>query len=509
MAPPAVRLFDKCVPLIAAGETLDVSVSQWLRDGGKDLLLPNGDSTVKFIIEGPQVTLTPDDVAGVYPAPGSEDSPDEFLPHVALRRHTLPWERVGPTPTNAAAPANPWVALLVLRASELAYTVQKAGKPGAFVHRATVASVAAIDPAGHVAITGVAKVPASTMVDLVYLTNLQVSRLLPTRDELGHLCHVKRLTEPDPSTGTDAHTDRAIVIANRLPDATPSNPQNPDSAAETHVALLVSLERRNDLYAAPRLAAPGARAALIVLRHWTFTPSKGGDFEQVVRAIRYRPNGGVLRFGSVPADVRVGETTLSGGFAALVQPNGAPLEPFTHEHEGEVMLRGPLRPFAPPARTDGFAVQAAPEEWEGDDVTDDYTYATAFELGRLLVLADAGLLQDLRDMRPVFPPIETPLEQNTMPPVLQKPDWVSNPAWIEQPWEMAEKPMLEETGGVLDGIEFDPGGIAGHIDPGVFKGTLEPLGMPMGPVVASVEIGNLSVEKLNKQFVAVVTAAQS
>jgi hypothetical protein len=386
--------------------------------------------------------------------------------------------------------------------------VQKAGKPGAFVHRATVASVQAIDPAGHGAITNGAKVPPSAMVDLVYLSNQQVAHLLPSRDELGLLCHVKRLTEPDPKTGQDVHTDRAIVIANRLPDASPASAT--DDAAETHVALLVSIERRNDLYAPERAAAQGARAALIVLRHWTFTPSKGGDFEQVVRAIRYRPNGGVLRFGSVPAAAPADGATLSGGFASLVQPNGAPLEPFTHERLGDVMFRGPLRPFAPPARTDGFAVQATPEEWEGDDVTDDYTYATAFELGRLLVLADAGLLQDLRDMRPVFPPIETPLEQNTMPPVLQKPDWVSNPAWIEQPWQMAEKPMLEETGGVLDGgIEIDPGGIAGHIDPGVFKGTLEPLGMPAGPVVANVEIGNLSVEKLNKQFVAVMTAAQS
>jgi hypothetical protein len=43
-------------------------------------LVPGGASKVKFVVEGPQLKLTPDDIGGVYPAPGSEDSPDEFLP---------------------------------------------------------------------------------------------------------------------------------------------------------------------------------------------------------------------------------------------------------------------------------------------------------------------------------------------------------------------------------------------------------------------------------------------
>jgi hypothetical protein len=132
----------------------------------------------------------------------------------------------------------------------------------------------------------------------------------------------------------------------------------------------------------------------------------------VVRAIRFRPNGGVLRFGSLPEGVRQGGASLSGGFATIVQPNGAFLEPLDHAaQDGQVTpvaFRGPLRPFAPAARGPGFAVRAAPEEWEGDDVTDDYTYAAAFELGRLLVLADAGLLEDLRDMRPSSRPSTRP-----------------------------------------------------------------------------------------------------
>ena len=64
-------------------------------------------------MEGPQVRLLASDVAGVFPAPDSDTSPDEFLPHIALTRRTLPWDRPGPV---AGAP---WLALLLLRQGEL------------------------------------------------------------------------------------------------------------------------------------------------------------------------------------------------------------------------------------------------------------------------------------------------------------------------------------------------------------------------------------------------------
>ncbi len=80
--------------------------------------------------------------------------------------------------------------------------------------------------------------------------------------------------------------DVAIVVCNRLPDAGP-----PDAVEkpEVHTALLVSLEQRSELFTAGHYSNPNASTALIVLHHWTFTPSKGGDFEQVMQAIGYDP----------------------------------------------------------------------------------------------------------------------------------------------------------------------------------------------------------------------------
>lgn len=517
MSDPQIRLFDRCAPLVPAGDTITLGVTQSLRDDpddpGTDRLSPDGPTAVKLLVEGPRVKLTPDDIVGVYPAPGSEESPDEFLPHVALARRTLPWERRGPVA------GVPWLALLVLKRSELAFTIAKANekgaRPGAVVHTTTLAEVETIDQTGVFAwnVLRQSGFPAAAPLDWAYVTNAQLGRLLPTRAEVALLTHVKRVTD-------DAGTaDHAIVVANRLPDAAPFPPEEADAKAEPHVALLVSLEKRNDLWDSTRSEPKHAngKAALLVLHYWTFTPSRGGDFEQVMQAIRYRPNGGVLRFGAVPEPGAAGTPTLSGGFASLVGPNGVFHEPLEHEHAGPVVFRGPLRPFAPAPRTAGFAVRAAPEEFATNDgaTLDDYTYATAFELGRLLALADAGVLDDLRDLHPLWPFIEPPLKENQMPPALQKPDWVSNPAWHDKPWEMPGMPggeVLEPGTDILVDVgQIDVGQIEGQVGQwiGTVKTTLGGLATPAAPAVGAIDFQTVSAASLGAQFAAVQIAAQS
>jgi hypothetical protein len=511
MSDPQIRLHDQCVPLVAAGNTIALNVTQTLVDG-TDRLVPTGPQAVKLVVEGPRLRLTPDDLAGVYPAPGSEESPDEFLPHVALKRRTLPWERAG------SYAGSPWLALLVFRRSELAFTTAKANenanRPGALVHTTTLSQVETIDTDGAFAWNVLEShgFPTSVLADWVYLTNEQFVRLAPARDDLRFLAHVKRVTEGG------ATTDHAILVANRLPDAAPFPASDPDAKAEQHVAMLVSLEHRTDLWGDTRKNNPTRHVALLVLHHWTFTPSRGGDFEQVMQAIRYRPNGGALRFGALPEALPAADApSLSGGFPSLVQPDGVFHDPILHEHAGPVVFRGPLRPFAPAARTNGFAVRAAPEEFDAgaDGLLDDYTYATAFELGRLLALADAGILDDLRDLHPLWPLIETPLKENPMPPALQKPDWVSNPAWHEKPWEMPGMPggeVLEPGGDVLIDVgQIDIGGIEGQVQQwiGTVKSTLDPLATPAAPAVTAIDFQNVSATKLGVQFVAVQIAAQS
>src|SRR5947209_1809201 len=104
------RIYGSFTPAVRSGQTSDISVAQELKKGSTALLHASGPN-VKVAVQGPQTALTEDDIVGVYPAPGSTDSPDDYLPHIALTRRTLPWERKGPKD------GAPWLALLVIKQS--------------------------------------------------------------------------------------------------------------------------------------------------------------------------------------------------------------------------------------------------------------------------------------------------------------------------------------------------------------------------------------------------------
>ena len=91
-----MQVYDNCIPLIPSGQTVQITVKQEIKDGETDLLSTTGPNSITLVVQGPQTKLDPSEIAGVYPAPDSSDSPHEFLPHIVLTRRTLPWERTGP-----------------------------------------------------------------------------------------------------------------------------------------------------------------------------------------------------------------------------------------------------------------------------------------------------------------------------------------------------------------------------------------------------------------------------
>lgn len=76
-----------------------------------------------FAVRGPEFSLSPQDVYAVFPPEGSLGEHSNVLPHVSLRRSTLPWERFG----NPDDETSSWLALLVFHENErLGGTVDKA-----------------------------------------------------------------------------------------------------------------------------------------------------------------------------------------------------------------------------------------------------------------------------------------------------------------------------------------------------------------------------------------------
>lgn len=485
------QVFSSCVPLVKAGDTEPITITQTL-DGR---LTQDGPATVHVRIDGPQTSLLADMIAGVYPAPGSDQSPDEFLPHVALTRRTLPWERQGPNATSTT----PWLAVLLFRESELRSTEERKQAAAITVAKMPVQNIPDLKTRNRLMTT--LHIPGDTEVSTLTVANALLSQILPLESELPMLCHMKR------ETVNGALVDSSIVICNRLPTASAPAGQKP----ELHTAVLVSLERASELF--PLVG--GGTTTLLVLHHWTFRPSQGGDFEQVIKSIAYRPHGGVLRFGNLPPPVRAGETVpLSGGFRALIDDDGYFLTGVEHDQEVNATYRGPLHPFSPPPRSNGFAIAPAPDEFvtANPETPLDFAHAAAFELGRLLTLNDPGILEDLRHVGGSMKPIDPPVAVNQLPDALQKPDWVVNPAWSEQPWEAVpgqslvkdQNLFLDKGVGDITGI----GDLLNQWNVGEVVNTLNDIGAVVTAPVTSLNVGGVTAENLDEMFADVAQVAK-
>lgn len=496
MSVVSTQIYSGCTLPAKAGTEVKIKVDQSVLDESTPLLDFTGPREVRVLIDGPRVQLNTDDIAGVYPAAGSQESADEFLPHIALNRRSLPWERSG----MDADAQKPWLALVLFKESELKLPTNVNGGPKGEPEAVVVSDVQAKDPLGYPKLS--AKLGNSAPITVLYVRNDVWSAARPNPLDLRYLTHVRRTT----IDGTDSYT--SIVICNRLPDA-----GDPNETAEMHTACLISLEGRSDLWDNAGRPSNNAVAALVVLHHWRFRPSKGGDFEQVIRSIRFQPNGGVLRFGNLPQKVAGHPAPLSGGFEGVLNTGGYFLTPLLHSQEGNVTWRGPLRPFDPPARSLGFAIRSAPEEFADPQPGEslDYSHATAFELGRLLALNNPGILDDMREMSTVIEIIKPDVAINKLPEVLQKPDWVQQEEnWYEQPWEFEGQISAIKNEAVLVGN--NPGDVGGINDlPGGWGsdpiGDLGSLPSAQVPVVVAIPIDSINVGSLGKIYADVESAA--
>src|ERR1700675_3684936 len=119
MADPRIGemiLYDYIIPPLLTGE-YRLRVDTQVTIGGAAQPLDGQDFF--FNVEGPRFSLAPSEVAGVFPPRNGHAEFDSALPHVALGRRTLPWERpLGDAYT--AAPGQtpfPFLALVLFESS--------------------------------------------------------------------------------------------------------------------------------------------------------------------------------------------------------------------------------------------------------------------------------------------------------------------------------------------------------------------------------------------------------
>jgi hypothetical protein len=206
-----VRLYQRFEPRLKAG-SYAFELDQEVKDGATPLF-KTATTRFHFEVTAPRLALQPADVIGVFPAPGERQASSLRLPHIALRRRTLPWEW-GVPPWAArdvsASAANrlPWFMLLLFEVDEV--TLRQGVSPD------------------WLALGGQDAGARCTVVDV---PESLLKKVLPLPEELSYLAHVREVSLADKEAGDDEDGYLAVVIGNRLP-----------RPGVEHIACLVSLE---------------------------------------------------------------------------------------------------------------------------------------------------------------------------------------------------------------------------------------------------------------------------
>jgi hypothetical protein len=376
MAPGQFTLISNYVPTLPAGDYV-LHAAQGVTPGG-----PIDPLDASFRVVAPRYILPADQVLSTYPPNRAAGAFSTRLPQIVLRRRTLPWERRA---SGTSAPSIPWLALVLLADGEGEF---KTGLP-----IASCVTTGVSMPGDNDAQVG----------DALTVSNKVVKTLFPAQDEVELLAHVRRvdLTDTELALGDDDGL-LAVVVSNRLP--------LPNTA---YTAYLISLENQIDklvMSAAHEVDDGMTHGVLVppvlpmstwpVLAHWSFACVGEGDFQSLMQGLDV----GMLGTVVPPKPVAPGKPPPP--------PRPNPPEVLATGHlavdhttrEGEARrswYRGPLVPFpgtrdAPGADGRLPLLHTSDQARRiGPDGRENLALATAFEIGRLLALAEPAIVAAL------------------------------------------------------------------------------------------------------------------
>ncbi len=391
-----IDLHDHHRPGLASGD-YTIEIEQRISTEGTERASTK--AAQEFSVRGPRFSLSPHDVLAVYPPPGSLGDHSGTLPHVALARSTLPWER-SPDHVERGAGATelpPWRALVLIREDEEQFvragsdatspnpTRVQAGTVEDLKRAATQKLFPPVFDRRDIA-SGETHLKLESGDDdhdpiaFIDVDSEFLARVMPTRDQLRLLAHVRSIRRMDATASSDA----AVVLGHRTP--------KPSSRNTVH---LVSLEGRYTREGRFAISPDSKVVRVVCLKTWQFncTAHPQQDF-----------------LGHL--------TSLGHGTLALVDDASSPDIPFPmligavplphRKGDGSVALswyRGPLSPAdIDNARLDGERrLQAEPGTLKlsesPEDVApvlrdealgmDDVSYRAAWEVGRMLALDNA------------------------------------------------------------------------------------------------------------------------
>jgi hypothetical protein len=235
-SPNTLRLSftDRHKPGLKPGD-YRITVEQSIEADGK--ISPESFSvTRQFSVAGPRFTLDPQEIQEMFPPPGSLGEHSNVLPHIILKRSTLPWERQA-TPDDSDAP---WLALLLFEEQEieapLSLKLRDLGKA-----QSPKFPALPMEKGDH----------GDDQLTVIDVPKRLLKQIIPTTEALKYLAHIRQNQNKE---------EVAVLIGNRLP--------KPGGLSIVH---LVSLEHRykghefND-----QPAGPSDSIRLVSLKSWRF-----------------------------------------------------------------------------------------------------------------------------------------------------------------------------------------------------------------------------------------------
>jgi hypothetical protein len=328
-------------PSIPSG-TYSVQVIQTLNIQGQSSQPDPFTITRTFTIAGERFAIKPDDVQAVFPPSGSLGEYANVLPHIIFTRSTFPWER------QAEAGTTPWLALLLFEDGE---------KPAPqIITLGNLTTSSARYPSFQLE-NGQTNDDLVTVIDVP--THLLLS-IMPNANATDLLAHVRIAENADTS-----QSEQAVLIGSRLP-----------VRGGTSTVHLVSLENR---YLSGSFNYQGASnndlIRLVSLYSWSFSCVAE---EESFQGLLHNLDHGALRL-PVNSNPEV-EKLLAAGSVLL---------PHTFRQSGKSVswYHGPLAPAAN-TLTVSLPIRSSDELVRYNPTTGifDISYASAWELGRLLAL---------------------------------------------------------------------------------------------------------------------------
>lgn len=364
-----IRFSQMTVPPLEAGE-YEIKVEQVT-----SLKVDLGVEIVNVTVATERFNITKDQVYSVYPPENAVGDYSECLPHLVLKRRTLPWE----IRLNEKRPEMPWMALLVLDETEAFSLVNASCKE-------------ALTPQHGVYVP---KLKLETYekpeapCTYVEIPKVLFSELMPYEEDLSLLAHGKGVSLDYKVTDQTVNDNWfATVVAGRF-CLMPTDVTH----ALTHTAMLVSLEgfegAIKDLKSREAFLEAYDSVRMIVLSSWTFAMAKP-----------------LFDFGSVfkTLDVGIFETPYDGESQTLQMLCKQGYYPMNHHiREGSQTVswyQSPLIPYLEPSvATKCFQFADQLLCYDPELSLFDIRFAAAWQIGKLMALADQGFAQKLFNWR--------------------------------------------------------------------------------------------------------------